>query len=253
MKVTILGCGSSSGTPPIGKDFPANPKNIRSRASIFIEGTKTNILIDTSPDLRAQALANKINRVDAVIYTHAHADHVHGIDDIKSFNYLQNSAIPIYSNEATIKELKERFAYCFMPHKIQAGYFKASLEPNVIIPNNKFQIGEFEILVFRQMHTKNMDSLGVRIGNFVYSTDVKTIPQESEPYLQNMDLWVVDCLKKVEAPTHSDLDQTLGWIKKYKPKQAVLTHLSYEMDYDNLKETLPSSVEPAYDGMVLEI
>lgn len=251
MKITILGCGASSGSPLIGGEMPANQKNIRTRASIFIEGESTNILIDTSPDLRMQAIINKIARVDAVLFTHAHADHTHGIDDIKSFNYVKRSAIPAYSNEVTIKELQTRFDYCFRAPTPEHGWFRPCLEPHVIEPLKPFQVGEFEILPIRQIHTKTMDSLGFRIGNFAYCTDVKYFPPESESALKNLDLWIVDALKKYPAPTHSDLKQTLEWIKKYQPRKAVLTHLSYEMDYAELETALPDGVEAAYDGLVV--
>jgi len=253
MKITILGCGASSGTPPIGEDFPENPKDIRTRASIFIGGENSNLLIDTSPDLRAQALANKITKIDALIYTHAHADHVHGIDDIKSFNYVLKAPIPCYSNEATIAELKARFEYCFRDPQPQYGWYRPCLEGHVIKPLEKFQAAEFEVTAFRQIHTKTMDSLGIRIGNFAYSTDVRYFPPESESCLKNLDLWIVDCLKTEPAPTHSDLKQTLEWVRKYQPRRTILTHLSYQMRRDELLKKLPENVDIAYDGMQINL
>jgi phosphoribosyl 1,2-cyclic phosphate phosphodiesterase len=251
MKITILGCGASSGSPLIGGEWPSNPKNVRTRASIFIEGESTNILIDTSPDLRMQAIVNKITRIDAVLFTHAHADHTHGVDDMKSFNYTLKAPIPAYSNAETLKELEVKFDYCFRPPTPEYGWFRPCLTPIVIEPLKPFTVGEFEIMPFRQIHTKTMDSLGFRIGNFTYSTDVKYFPPESESQLKNLDLWIVDSLKKYPAPTHSDLKQTLEWIKKYAPRKSVLTHLSHEIDYDEVAPNLPNGVALAYDNMII--
>ena len=233
--------------------MPLNPKNIRTRASIFIEGENTNILIDTSPDLRMQAIVNKIKRIDAVLYTHAHADHVHGIDDIKSFNYTLQGPIPAYSNAATITELKERFAYCFREPVPEYGWYRPCFLPNIVEPLKAFQVGEFEVLPFRQIHTKTMDSLGFRIGKFAYSTDVKFFPPESDSCLKNLDLWIVDCLREEVSPTHSDFKQTNEWVRKYKPTNTIMTHLSYQMDYDELCRILPANIRPAYDGLSLEL
>ena len=253
MKITILGSGASSGSPLIGEEMPENPKNIRTRASIFIEGKNTNILIDTSPDFRHQALAAQVRKIDAVLYTHTHADHIHGIDDIKSFAYRMKAPIPAYGNKQSIDELTTRFAYCFAQKVTESGWVRPYMLPNVIEPNKEFEIGEFKIIPFVQLHTKGMDSLGFRIGDFAYSTDVHKFPLESEQYLKGLKLWIVDCLKQAPSKTHSDITQTLDWIKRYKPEHSVLTHLSYEMDYDVLSRNLPPHIEPGYDGMALEI
>lgn len=252
MKITILGSGASSGSPLMGEEMPDNPKNIRTRASIFIEGKETNILVDTSPDLRAQALAARIKKIDAVIYTHTHADHIHGIDDIKSFAYRKKAPIPAYGDKQSMDDLTTRFAYCFAEVPTESGWVRPYMRPNIIEPGREFEIGEFKITPFTQLHTKNMDSLGFRINDFVYSTDVKSFPAGSEEYLKDIKLWVVDCLKADASKTHSDINQTLTWIKRYKPQHSVLTHLSYELDYEVLKRNLPPHIEPAYDGMVLE-
>jgi phosphoribosyl 1,2-cyclic phosphate phosphodiesterase len=251
MKITILGCGASSGSPLIGEEMPANPKNIRTRASIFIEGESTNILIDTSPDFRAQALAARIKKIDAVIYTHTHADHINGIDDIKSFAYRKKAPVPAYASRQSIDELTTRFSYCFIEKPTESGWIRPYMKPQLIEAYKEFEIGEFKITPFTQLHTKDMDSFGIRINDFVYSTDVKSFPPESEKYLRNLDLWIVDCLKADPSKTHSDINQTLSWIKKYQPKHSILTHLSYEVDYDILKTNLPPHIEPAYDGLVL--
>lgn len=236
----------------MGEEMPANPKNIRTRASIFVEGRETSILFDTSPDLRQQALAARIKKIDAVVYTHTHADHIHGIDDVKSFAYRKKAPVPAYGDQQTMDDLTTRFSYCFAEVPTESGWIRPYMRPNIIEPGRKFEIGEFTLMPFRQLHAKNMDSLGFRINDFVYSTDVKAFPPESEQYLQNIDVWVVDCLKKDPSKTHSDINQTLGWIKRYKPKRAILTHLGYELDYDVLKTNLPPHIEPGYDNMVIE-
>lgn len=252
MRVTILGCGSSAGVPFIGGETPANPKNSRLRASIHIAGKETSILVDTSPDLRQQMLVNKISKVDSILYTHAHADHVHGIDDIKSLNHLRQGVINAYGDEKTIDEITNRFAYCFREPRPEYGWFRPSLVANKIKIGESFQLGEFTITAFMQNHG-NVHSLGYRINNFVYSTDVKSFPEESKQWLHDADVWVVDALRPDAAPTHSHLAQTLEWIDEFKPKRAVLTHMGGQMDYDQLKATLPDTVEPAFDGLVIEL
>lgn len=250
MKITILGCGSSSGVPHIGQPYPANLKNIRLRASIHIEGERTGILVDTSPDLRQQALANNIKKVDAVLYTHTHADHLHGIDDIKSFNFIKQGQIPAYGDVKALEEITSRFAYCFREPKPEYGWYRPALIANKIEMRQEFKIGEFKILPFLQLHGP-VHSVGYRIKNFIYSTDVKSFPSESEECLYGADIWIIDCLRREVAPTHSHLEQTLKWIEKFKPKQAYLTHMSAHLDYDQLKSELPNNVEPAYDGLVI--
>lgn len=254
MKITILGCGSSVGVPMIGEEMPSNPKNIRTRASIYIEGNNSSLLVDTSPDMRAQCLAHGVKKVDAIFYTHAHSDHIHGIDDVKAFNYHRQSPIKAFSNKATLDELQKRFAYCFQPPKTHGkAWYRPCLEPVEIQPMEPFRAAEFEVLPFRQLHLPNMESLGLRIGNFAYTTDVKEFPQESWEALKGLDLWVLDCLSENEVPTHLHLAKALEYIDQFKPKKAVLTHLNHRMDYDDLLQRLPENVIPAYDGLVLGI
>lgn len=252
MKVTILGCGSSNGVPHIGSPASNNPKNNRTRASIHIEGEKTSILVDTSPDLRAQALANNITKVDILLYTHTHADHLHGIDDIKAFNYLQQGQIHAYGDAKTMEVITDRFAYCFREPIPEYGWFRPALVAHTIEMLREFRIGEYKITPFTQLHGK-VTSVGYRINDFIYSTDVKNFPNESKSILYNADVWIIDCLRREEAPTHSHLKQTLEWIEEYKPKKAYLTHMGTHLDYDILINELPDNVEPCYDGLQFEV
>lgn len=256
MKITILGSGASAGVPLVGCACAVctsdDPKNRRTRVSVLIETQGKCLLIDTSPDLRQQCLAYGITRVDAILYTHAHADHVHGIDDVRSLNYHRGGPIPMFTDAATLAELRERFAYAFRPPIPQYGWFRPCLQPQVIVPGVSFFAEGVEVMPFRQQHG-GVDSLGFRIGSFVYSTDVSDFPEESVTHLENADLWVVDCLRREAAPTHAHLPLALGWVERFRPKRTVLTHLSHDFDHEILNRETPDQVEPAYDGMVLEV
>jgi phosphoribosyl 1,2-cyclic phosphate phosphodiesterase len=256
MKITLLGSGASSGVPIIGCDCVVcqspNPKNKRSRVSLLIETQGKKILIDTSPDLRTQCLREGIKTVDAILYTHAHADHIHGIDDIRSLNFHRGSAIPCYADAPTMAELHERFGYVFKPPIPEYGWFRPCLIPHEITAGVPFEIEGIKVIPFRQNHGR-VDSMGYRIGDVAYSTDVKSFPAESEPFLQGLKLWVVDCLKPEPAPTHAHLALSLEWIAQFKPERAVLTHLAHEFDYEHLQASLPAGVGAGYDGMVLTV
>lgn len=234
----------------------SNPKNRRSRASILIEKGDTTLLVDVSPDLRQQALACHITQVDAIVFTHAHADHCHGIDDLRSFNYHKNQQIKVYSDSKTLSKIEHRFDYAFKPPTPEYGWFRPALEPHIIEVNhlNPVTISpDITIIPFLQQHGKHSTTIGIRIDDFVYSTDVNNFPEESSQALENIECWVVDCLRYDPAPTHAHLDLTLSWIKRFKPRRAVLTHLGHEMDYDTLNTQTPEHVEPAFDGMVIEL
>ena len=258
MRVTVLGSGASSGVPLIGCDCSvcssSNPKNRRTRVSILIEVGNSKLLVDTSPDLRTQAISNGIKKVDAIFFTHAHADHVHGIDDTRSFNYHLNQHINIYGDNETLAEIQQRFPYAFKPAIPEYGWFRPCLVPNIIgeemLP---FKVtGEFEVRPFRQFHGK-IQTLGLRVNDFAYSTDVNNLPEESFQALRNTKIWLVDCLRYHPAPTHAHLEMTLDWIERVKPELAILTHMGHEFDYETLLKELPASVVPAYDGMVIDL
>jgi phosphoribosyl 1,2-cyclic phosphate phosphodiesterase len=256
MRVTLLGCGSSGGTPLIGCQcrvcLSDNPKNKRTRASVLVDIGKRRFLIDTSPDLREQALANKLNRVDAVLYTHSHADHANGIDDMRSFNFLSGDAIPAYGDEATLKDLKERFPYVFLP-KPDNVWFRPCLTLNPLPqkPVQTVSILGAPVTVFEQRHGKT-NTLGYRFGNIAYSTDVDEFSEPALEALAGLDVWIVDCLRYTASYSHSDFRRTLGWIEQIRPKKTVLTHMAHDFDYDKLASELPEGVVPGYDGMVIE-
>ncbi len=255
MRVRILGCGGSGGVPLIGNDWgacdPANPKNRRQRASILVEEQGTTLLVDTSPDLRAQLLAADIGQLDGVLFTHAHADHVHGIDDLRPINRRMRAWIPIYADSETLAAIEARFGYVFEKTPEEYGFFKPCLTPNLI--KGPFKLGNIDVLPFEQDHGFGRSSLGFRFGPIAYSTDVTELSETAFEALRGVRLWIVDCLRDQAHPTHAHLARTLSWIERVQPERAVLTHMNQDMDYEALAKRLPDGVEPAYDGLRLEV
>jgi phosphoribosyl 1,2-cyclic phosphate phosphodiesterase len=257
LKLTILGCGASAGVPIVGCECAVchsdNPKNKRLRASVIFENATGNkLLIDASPDLRTQALNNNITNVDGLIITHAHADHCHGIDDFRPFNFAKNAAIDLATTQATMQELKERFAYVFKPHQLQYGWYKPAFNERIVESDAEVEIAGMNVKLFEQTHGR-IKTLGVRMGDIAYSTDVNHLNDKAFAALKGVKIWVVDCLRYNPAPTHAHLELTLKWIERLRPERAILTHMAHEMDYEELKSILPENVEPAYDGMVLTV
>lgn len=257
MKITVLGSGHSGGTPMIGEGWgkanPDNPKNYRTRSSILVENDKTRILIDTSPDLRAQLLSAKIDRIDAVLYTHGHADHLNGIDDLRAINRVLNDWIPTYTNAQTWADIVKRFGYVLEPLEKNTNFFyKPCLLRNDINVGQRFKIKEFELSVIDQDHGF-VRTLGYRIDNFAYSTDVVDIPEESFEILEGIDTWMVGALWEEPHATHAHVDKVLHWAERVKPKKLILTHLSHRIDYESVSKKLPDFAELAYDGMLLNI
>lgn len=253
MKVTILGCGTSGGVPLIGNDWgtcdPNNPRNRRSRVSILVEEGDTTLLVDTTPDMRQQLLDCNLKTLTAVLYTHAHADHAHGIDDLRSVNWLIKKPVDIYANRATIQELQERFAYIFQCGGNQSEFYRPRITPHLI--EGPLQIGSINITPYAQNHGP-VQSLGFRFNDFAYSTDVHLMDEVGYGVLKGVKTWVVDCVRETPHPTHSHLEQTLQWIDRVKPERAYLTHMNNSLDYATLAAKLPEDVEPAYDGLVIE-
>lgn len=262
MKITILGCGNSLGVPVVGCECAVctsdNPRNKRLRVSAAVEIGDKRLIIDTSTDFRQQMLRAGIKKIDAVLYTHDHADHVHGIDDLRAFNFGTERPIPIYGSAATIDTLKQRFAYAFVPPK-QNIIFCPNLEGKAIAPQEMeekqyadFYIENIKITAFEQGHGK-FKSTGYRIGDFAYSTDVDELPEVAFSVLSGVKCWVVDCLRYTKSYSHANLEKTLEWIARVRPETAVFTHMAHDFDYDKLSSELPSGVFVGYDGMVLEL
>ena len=253
MNITILGCGTSSGVPALGCDCAVcrsdDPNNKRRRVSILVNQGDTRVLVDTSPDLRAQLLDAEITHLDAVLYTHAHADHLHGLDDLRSVNFNMDQAIDVWGSEATLNMIQERFSYAF--HPIGSWWSRPSLNAHVLSYGNAIKIGDISILPFEQIHGRAFTT-GFRFGDAAYSTDVKEFSDSSFEILKGIKLWIIDCVGFQEHPTHAHLDLTLDWIARVNPERAVLTHMSHQFDYGKLLAKLPRGVEPGYDGMTLE-
>ena len=261
-RFTILGCGSSPGVPRIGEDWgncdPTNPKNRRLRASLLVEKFgphgKTTVVIDTGPDFRQQMIAAGVGRADAVLYTHPHADHIHGIDDLRSFFINTRDRVDIWADEPTSLRLHEAFGYCFQTP--EGSSYPPILRENRIEAEREIVIdgqgGALHFFPFYQQHGA-IPSLGFRIGDLAYSCDVSLLDDNAASHLQNLDVWIVDALQYREHPSHFSLGQALDWIEKLKPKRAVLTHMHTPLDYDTVMSETPEHVEPAYDGLIIEI
>ncbi|CAA7624503.1 MBL fold metallo-hydrolase [Magnetospirillum sp. SS-4] len=255
MKVTILGCGGAAGVPGISMGWgacdPSNPRNRRRRASILVESGDTRILVDTSPDLRDQLLDADTRMVDAVIYTHDHADHLHGIDDLREINRVTRQWLPVWGSASVLATAQARFPYAFEPLS-QLGEFiyRPLLEPHEI--TGPFSVGGIEVIPFDQDHGYSR-TLGLRFGPVAYSTDVVDIPEDSFAALDGLDLWIIGCLVDYPHATHAHVDKALEWIERVRPRRAVLTHMGSRLDYETLRSTLPPWVSPAHDGLVIEI
>ena len=256
MKVTILGCGSAAGTPSVsggwGKCDPANPKNRRSRASILVEEGPTAILVDTSPDLRQQMLDVGIQSLDAVLYTHVHADHIHGIDELREITRLTKTALPVYGTAETLEELAARFAYVFKPVPADGLVFRPWLTPTVITPAERFAVGPVMVESILQIHGPGT-TVGFKFGDLIYSTDLVDLPEASKAVIAGAKLWIVGALSDVPYFTHAHVAKVLDWVAELKPQRTVITHMSNALDYDRLAAQLPECVTPAFDGMVFEV
>lgn len=254
MKVTVLGCGASTGVPAIGPNWgacdPADPRNRRRRASLLVEVGRVAILLDMSPDLREQLIDARVRRLDAVVMTHAHADHLHGIDDIRQLNRLMGAAIPLWADPETLAEIGRRFGYALQRPAEPGRFYQPTLEPNEIA--GPFSIAGVPVVPFAQDHGFGT-TLGLRIGRFAYSTDVTELDEAAFAALAGLELWIVDCMRRAPHPTHSDLAKTLGWIRRVGPRRAVLTHMDQTLDYRTLSAELPAGVEPGRDGLVIEL
>ena len=260
-RATILGCGASPGVPRIGNDWgacdPNEPKNRRTRCSLLLErfnGKRpTRVLIDSGPDMRAQLLDARVDWIDAVVYTHAHADHVHGIDDLRAFWQTSKRRVPVYGDGPTIDHLERAFGYCF--ESAAGGLYPPILKQHRIEDGAPLTVsgaaGDLTLLPFRQIHG-DISSLGIRVGGLAYSCDVSDIPPETQPLLRDLDVWIVDALRHRPHPSHFSVAQAIAWVDRLRPHRAILTHLHGDLDYATLKRDLPPPMEPAYDGMTID-
>lgn len=254
MKVTILGSGAAGGVPSISRGWgacdPTHPRNRRRRPSILVEEGETRILVDTSPDCREQLLDADIRSLSGVLYTHDHADHLHGIDDLREVNRAMQAPLPIFAAPEVMDSIRVRFPYVLGSVEEGQTIYKPMLEPHDI--TGPFSVDGMAVVPFDQDHGF-CRTLGFRFGQFAYSTDVVDLPEASFDALAGVHTWVVGCLTFAPHPTHAHLDKVLAWIERVRPQRAYLTHMTPSMDYETLRARLPAGVEPAYDGMVLSL
>ncbi|MHB1206632.1 MAG: MBL fold metallo-hydrolase [Rhodospirillaceae bacterium] len=263
MKITILGCGAAAGVPSVstgwGRCDPANPKNRRRRASILVqeglveEGGKT-LLVDTSPDLRDQLLDAGVRHLDGVLFTHAHADHIHGLDELREVNRAMRAPIPVYGTAETLEVLEHRFAYAFQGIPEGKPIFRPWLLANVIEPDQAFSVAGIPVRAFLQDHGYGTTTIGYRFADAAYSTDLIDLPAASREIVRGAKLWIIGALQEAPHPTHASLPQVLAWVKDLALARAVITHMSNDLDYDALvSHALPVGVTPAFDGFSIDI
>lgn len=258
--LTILGCGSSGGVPRIGGNWgncdPQNPKNTRRRCSVLVEKTgpqgTTKVLIDTGPDMRQQLIDADVAHLDGVVYTHAHADHVHGIDDLRQLVFLMKERIKVWADKETEGSLISRFGYAFV--QPEGSNYPPILDLHAI--RGPFTIdgpgGQITLIPIPVEHGQ-IDALGFRVGALAYIPDVSDIPEESLALLTQLDCFVIDALRYSTHPSHAHLAQTLAWIETLAPTRAVLTNMHIDLDYETLAAQTPDNVMPAFDGMTLPV
>ena len=263
LRLTILGCGSSPGTPRITGDWgncdSANPKNRRTRCAALAErirpdGATTRVVIDTGPDFREQMLAAGIRRLDAALYTHPHADHIHGIDDLRGYVQEQQRLMDIYCDRPTLKRLEDAFGYCFRTP--QGSSYPPILTPRLIDHDRPVTIeGEGGPLTFEPLPQVHGDivSLGFRIGAMAYCPDVSDFPEPTVSRLEGLEILVIDALQYRRHPSHLSFDEALQWIERLQPRKAYLTHMHIPLDYATVTAETPDHVEPAYDGLSFEL
>lgn len=260
MKVTLLGTGGSAGVPMIGGadgsgDWgacdPAEPKNRRTRSSIVIESGDQRLLVDSSPDMRSQLLDCRVPGVDAILFTHAHADHITGLDDVRVLNRIANRPLAAYATEQTLAEMTRRFGYAFRPWD-PPHFYRPVLEAIPIVPGDTVETAGLAVRVFAQNHGR-VDTLGLRVGAFGYSTDVVSLDDDALAALAGVDTWVVDCFLLETHWTHANLAIVQGWVDRLRPRRTILTHMGTEMDWAWMQANLPAGIEAGYDGMVITV
>lgn len=260
-RFTILGCGSSGGVPRMDGEWgacdPDNPKNRRRRCSLLVEqiaeGGTTRVLVDTGPDLREQMLSAGVGDLDAVVYTHPHADHLHGIDDLRALALARRRRVDVYMDAPTLGRAREAFAYCF---EAMAEGYPPILNAHVVRAGEAVTVdgdgGPLRLLPFEQVHGR-IPSLGWRVGDLAYSSDLNDLPEFSLPLLAGLEVWIVDALRYARHSSHFTVEQALDWSERLGVKRAVLTNLHQDLDYDRLAAALPPFATPAYDMMAVEL
>lgn len=261
MRVTLLGTGGSAGVPMLGGadgagDWgacdPGEPRNRRTRSSILVESTSgQRLLVDTSPELRTQLLACQVPSVDAILYTHAHADHITGLDDVRILNRIVGRPLDIFANERTLSELRTRFNYAFRPWE-PPNFFRPVLVPHLVEPGETITAAGMQVGLFQQEHGF-APTLGLRIGAFAYSTDVVRLDAAALAGLRGLDTWVVGCFCREPHSTHAHVGQVLDWVSTLRPRRTVLTHMGTDLDWHWLIDHLPAGIEPGFDGLVLDV
>ena len=258
-RAILLGTGPSQGVPSLGGadgrgDWdacdPGEPRNRRTRTSALLEGPDgTRILIDAGPDCRAQLLAAGVGCVDAVFFTHAHADHVMGLDELRQINRETGRALPTYAFPETLAELQARFGYAFQP--ATRGFFRPALVGNEVRPNSIIRIGSLSVLALEQDH-RVMRTMGLRSCSFAYSTDVAVMPETTLVALSGLEAWIVGCFQPTPHPIHAGLDAVRDWVQRLRPRRTILTHMSGAMDWAGLQSLRSEGIEPGHDQMTIE-
>lgn len=254
MRVTVLGSGTSGGVPTLGCRCDvcnsANPKNKRMRASLYLETADTRLLVDCGPDFRTQAMVNGIRDVDALILTHTHADHINGLDDLRSFNMVHGHPISVYGTAHSLADVRTRFAYCFAPPPPGGGIPQLDLEQ--ITPGTPFKVGSIDVLPLTVMHG-SAAIIGFRFGRFAYFTDVSVMPEETLQALEGVEVLITSALRHRPHPSHMSLEQALEVVRSVNPRRAMFTHMCHDLEHEATSRALPAGVSLLYDGQSFEV
>jgi len=261
MRVWVLGCGGSAGVPMLGGTDgsgewggcdPAEPRNRRTRSSIVVESDGgVRLLVDTGPELREQLLSCHIERVDAILYTHAHADHVAGIDDVRGLNRIAGRPLEALASRSVLREIERRFDYVFQPWS-PPGFYRPVLMPREVGLGQEVAIQDLDLRLFEQGHGRSV-TLGFRAGRFAYSTDVVRLDQPALDILLGVDTWIVACFQRAAHPAHADLELVRTWSSRLGVRRTILTHMGTDMDWGWMQRNLPAGIEAAYDGMRITV